>query len=105
MIDWSKDAAEIERFVRACNPIFGALPFFRGCIIKIWSGLYTYEQQNNEHKPGSIVMVSQNNLAIATGKGLFLPKAFQLANFLITDVQDFIKRTNPKVGESFTQTA
>ena len=100
-IDWTKEAVEIERFVRACNPIFGACATFRGCVIKIWSGICTNDTNASTHKPGSIVFISENDIAIATGKGFFLPKTFQLANLLITDAGDFIKRTNPKVGESF----
>ena len=100
IINWSKDAVEIDRFVRACNPIYGANASFRGCVIRVWSGTYS-AQINKQHKPGSIAMVSKDNIAIATGKGLFMPRVIQLASFLITDVEDFIKRVHPQVGESF----
>ena len=101
IIDWSKDAIDVERFIRACNPIYGASTFIRGCPVKIWSGQYQ-EKHNKDDIVGSIVSILENDVAIATGNGLFFPKVLQIGNFLITDVKDFVKRTNLKVGEIFT---
>lgn len=39
-IDWEKTAEEIDRFVRACNPFWGAYCFFRGCFIKIYAASF-----------------------------------------------------------------
>ncbi|OGH98165.1 MAG: hypothetical protein A2104_05965 [Candidatus Melainabacteria bacterium GWF2_32_7] len=101
LIDWSKDAAYIDRFVRALNPFLGAITSFRGCIIKIWSGVYL-ENHTDNHQPGTVISVTQDNIAIATGKGIFFPTCLQVGNFVISDVRDFIRRTNPQIGEVFT---
>ncbi|MCK7484433.1 MAG: hypothetical protein MZU97_01920 [Bacillus subtilis] len=90
VIDWNKDAAYIERFVRALNPYFGALTNFRGYAVKIWAGKYILDKPRKE-PVGSVYKVSKDALAIVTGKGLFLPTCMQLGNFVITDIQDFIK--------------
>jgi len=99
LIDWSKDAAYIERFIRACNPIYGAVCHFRRCETKIWSAGYTDEITG--HDPGTIAKVSNDSISVATGKGLLILKTIQLGFFMITDAKDFIKRTNPQVGEKF----
>ena len=101
IIDWSKDAEYIERFTRACNPFYGAMTFFRGYMVKIWSGVYSKESLFGEHSPGTIANVSKDMIAVATGKGMFFPTSLQLGSFLITNIQDFIRRTAPKIGESF----
>lgn len=101
IIDWNLDAAVIERFVRACNPIYGALTNFRGCSAKLWAGFYSYDFKNIQAHPGSIIDVSPEYIAIATGKGAFFPVLIELEGFMITTVQDFIFRTNPQRGEFF----
>lgn len=99
LIDWTKDADCIERLIRACNPIYGATSYFRNCAVKIWSAEFIDKKSGNE--PGTIVKVSDDSLAIATGKGLLIPKTLQIGFFMITDIKDFIRRVSPQVGESF----
>jgi len=100
LIDWTKDATFIERFIRACNPIYGAVSNFRNCTVKIWSAEYI--DKITGHAPGTIVKVSNDSISIATGKGLIMPKTIQLGFFMITDIKDFIRRTNPQAGEIFS---
>lgn len=98
-IDWKKDAVYIERFIRACNPIYGALCYFRNCAVKIWSAEFIYDKK--EYAPGIITKVSPDKITIGTGKGLIVPKTIQVGYFLITDIKDFIRRLNPQAGEKF----
>jgi len=100
-IDWNTDACHIESFVRGLNPFFGAKSYFRNCKVRFWSGLYNLSSSKS-YTPGTIVNVTKDNIAIATKEGFFVPTSLQLEYFLITDIKDFIKRTNPKVGEIFT---
>lgn len=99
LIDWNWEAQYIEAFVRALNPYFGAMSFFRGCDIKIWSGSYVPNFHDKKVQPGDVYKVSKEAFSIATGKGLFFPHCVQLNNFMITDVKDFIRRVNPASGE------
>jgi len=98
-IDWKKDAACIERFIRACNPIYGALCYFRNCAVKIWSAEYIDDKKG--YNPGTVIKVSHDKITIGTDRGLLVPKTIQVGYFLITDIQDFIKRLNPQSGEKF----
>lgn len=104
-INWSKDCFYIDRFVRACNPFFGAKSLFRGSKVIIWSGKChtdTVNYINTKYEPGTFVGVNKDGLIIATGKGFYTPTCIQIDNLLITDIKDFIKRTNPKLGEIFS---
>lgn len=102
LINWTKDAASIERFVRALNPYFGALTCFRGCFIKFWNGYYNPDFKNHGYTPGTVLQVSREGISIVTGNGLFFPTCVQIGNFVITDIRDFINRTSIQAGELFT---
>jgi methionyl-tRNA formyltransferase len=102
IIDWRRDARYIERFVRALNPYFGGVSFFRRCQVRIWYGNSATDMRCGNPVPGTITKVSKDNLSIATGKGIFFPTVIQIGSHLILDVKDFIRRTNPRAGELFT---
>lgn len=99
-INWSKDAFYIERFVRALNPFFGAKSYYRKHKIRFWSGKYDLSFKTHQ-APGTIVKVNENGIAIATGKGVFIPKTLQIEYLIITEIKDFISRTAPQIGEVF----
>lgn len=98
-IDWSKTAEEIENFIRACNPMYGAAAIYRGNMIKIWSANYQADSDSG-HPPGTICYSAENGVGISTGKGVLFPLTLQLGFYMITDVFDFVSRTNPQIGES-----
>jgi methionyl-tRNA formyltransferase len=100
LIDWTKDAKIIERFIRACNPIYGATSYYRNCAVKIWSAKYT--DQSSKHSAGTIAKVTGDDIFIAAKNGMIMPTTIQIGFFMITDVKDFIKRFNPQVGEDFS---
>ena len=102
LIDWLKDAAYVERFIRALNPFFGAMTYFRGCPIKIWSGNYSTEQKYKNLIPGTIAKASRDNISIVTGNGIYFPTSLQIGSYIISDIKEFIRRTNPQAGEVFT---
>ncbi|MDD3149215.1 MAG: methionyl-tRNA formyltransferase [Candidatus Gastranaerophilales bacterium] len=100
-IKWEWEAYYIESFIRACNPFWGAVTNFRGCLTKIWSGYYASDKTYSNVQLGTIVEVSTDKIGILTGKGVFYPTCFTIGSFVLTEIKDFISRTNPKVGERF----
>ncbi|MEW5820133.1 MAG: methionyl-tRNA formyltransferase [Cyanobacteriota bacterium] len=99
-INWSESSFSIDCLVRACNPYFGATTIYRGMPTKIWSGIINDKPKYRPSKPpGTIVKVTNSELEVATGSGLYSPLCIQQGMLFITDIKDFIKRNNPKVGE------
>lgn len=99
-INWASEAADVERFVRACNPFLGALSFYKGNPIKIHTGFYNADKKA-EKAPGTIVEVGNAHIAVATGKGLFFPTAVQVGSYFSGDVRMFLEFVKPEVGEIF----
>ncbi len=98
-IDWDKTAEEIDRFVRACNPFWGAYCFFRGCFIKVYAA--SFEKKKHNFPPGTVVKVKSDYIAIAAREGLFFPKVLHVGSYFCSDVRDFIKFSAPLAGEQF----
>ena len=95
-IDWSKDAAYIERFVRALNPFITAMTTFRGIFMKIYSAQVINKKVKEE--PGTIIS-AKDNIAVATGDGVLCIKSLQFGSYMITDAKAFIQMFSPKQGE------
>jgi methionyl-tRNA formyltransferase len=90
LIDWSKEAAEIERQIRAMDPWPGTYTFYRETRWRIWSA-EAIEQgsgvrgqgsgfgKRSEH-PGEIVRADESALEVSTGKGYIRIKSLQPEN-------------------------
>lgn len=99
IIDWQNSAEQIECFIRACNPFYGAVTSFRNCQIKIWSAFY--ENKDSSKPVGQIVKVTKDGFSISTGKGLLYPTTLQIGTFVLSDVKDFVRRLSPSEEEYF----
>lgn len=85
-IDWTQDAATIERLVRAFTPWPGTFTFWNGQQLKILAG----EIGPGSHAAGD-VFLQENRLAIGTGDGLFYPSRLQLAGRSAVSVEEFLR--------------
>ncbi|PSW01430.1 methionyl-tRNA formyltransferase [Photobacterium lipolyticum] len=67
-IDWTMDAAAIERCIRAFNP--WPMSFFEvaGQNVKVWQA--TVEDDNQGKAPGTILSADKQGIAVTTGKGV-----------------------------------
>lgn len=101
IIDWTKEAVAIERFIRALNPFYGGTTYFKGVMVRMWKGKYSNNINVSNLEPGTIVKKTDEMLLIATGNGVFMPEIMQFGTFFTSDIKDFIALTNPKVGEMF----
>ncbi len=97
-IDWSKDAAYIERFIRALNPFITAMTNFRGVFVKIYTA--DFSDKKVKEAPGTICSV-KDTVGVATGNGILYIKSLQFGTYMISDVKSFIEKVKPKVGETF----
>lgn len=92
-IDWSNDAASIERLVRAFTPWPGTYTQFRGKQLKIHAG-HIVEGSAEAGK----VIAHDNGVAIGTNDGLFIPTEVQLSGKKRIDIESFINGYTDFVG-------
>ena len=76
-IDWMKDAASIERLIRALNPWPSAYTNLDQTVLKIWDAEVLNEPGNG--KPGEIIRIEKDAFCVQTGKGVLSIKEVQLA--------------------------
>ncbi len=98
VIDFSKPAVEVERFIRALNPYLIAKTHFRGVVLNIFSA-EVYNENVDGVGVGTIVKKDENRFYIKTGKGLIAPTSMQFGGFLISSVKEFMAIINPQLGE------
>jgi methionyl-tRNA formyltransferase len=88
VIDWSKPALEIERLVRAFNPVPGAETAWRGQQLKVWQAETT--DWGGSPSPGVAVSADGEGIVVATGSGALKLARIQLAGRKVTTAADFL---------------
>lgn len=97
-IDWQKPAEFIERLVRATVPWPGAATKWRGGSLKIVSaGLG--ERHAKKTVPGTVIDVTADSLAVATGQGTLIVRDVQPAGKRRMSVREFLAGHRIKVGD------
>lgn len=85
-IDWTMDAAAIERLVRAFDPWPGTYTTWQDKQLKILAG----ETGPGSAAPGAVIEY-QGRVAIGTGGGLFYPREVQLAGRGKMSIEAFVQ--------------
>ncbi len=67
-IDWTRPAAEIDRLIRAFNPVPGAHTLYDGQPLKIWEAEPIADVATNA-EPGTVLQADAGVLRVATGEG------------------------------------
>jgi len=88
LIDWTRPALEIERFIRGVNPWPGAFTYCDGRRLKIYTAQYL--DQETEAVPGTVMVGFPCELRIATGKGMLLLDEIQGASGKCLLTKDFL---------------
>ena len=92
-IDWSMDAAVIERLIRGLNPWPSAYTKFEGKTLKIWSA-DVEEDAAGRPSPetfGQVVCVGKDAFSVQTGKGLLTIRELQLEGKKRMDTAAFLR--------------
>lgn len=97
-LDFSKDAAELERYVRGLNSWPSAYTYFRGKIMKIWRA--SVIDRNTELPCGAVAEVEKDGFCIQTGNGLLKVLEVQLEGKKRMKSADFL-RGNDVADDSF----
>lgn len=85
-IDWTQDAAAIERTVRAFTPWPGTFTFWSGKQLKIHGGTVG----DGAADPGAVIE-RNGRIAIGTGGGLFYPTRVQLEGRGAVSMDEFVR--------------
>lgn len=95
-IDFSKDAASIERLVRGLNPWPSAFTCVNGKNLKIWDCDVVDKKQ--DAKPGEIVEVAKDYFDVACGEGALRIRELQLEGKKRMDTKSFLLGNQWKEG-------
>ncbi|MEW6377445.1 MAG: methionyl-tRNA formyltransferase [Thermodesulfobacteriota bacterium] len=98
-IDWSKEAKEIDRQVRAFNPWPGAFTEWDGRLLKIFLG--EIRKKTPRGKVGAVLWVGSDFIEVETGKDSFLIKEVQLEGKRRMSLRDFLSGHPIPVGTVF----
>lgn len=99
IIDLNQDIYEIERLIRASNPFYSAILFFRGTMFRIISA--NIWAQEHSHQFGEIV-IKAGKPTIAVRGGFIIPEIIQIGTWGIFSPNDFMEKFNPQAGERLT---
>ncbi len=97
-LDFSKEAAELERYVRGLNSWPSAYTYFRGKMMKIWRA--SVIDRNTKLPCGAVAEVEQDGFCIQTGNGLLKVLEVQLEGKKRMKSADFL-RGNDVADDSF----
>jgi methionyl-tRNA formyltransferase len=98
VIDWSKPAHEIDRLVRAFNPVPGAETSWQGQQLKVWQA--EPASFDRDALPGTVVSADGDGIVVATGSGALKLARIQLAGRKATSAADFLN-AHRVVGDHF----
>ena len=96
LIDWKKEAAVIERWVRGLNSWPSAYTFYNGKTLKIWEADVLEREAGAE--PGTVINVEKDYFDVATGEGILRIKNLQLEGKKRMCVKDFLLGYQLKAG-------
>ena len=100
-IDWQTSAETIVRVIRATAPWPGATTQWQGSPLKIWSASVASDRAPATTMPGTIIHVSAEGVAVATGTSTVLIREIQPAGRRRMSVKEFIAGHPVHVGEHF----
>jgi methionyl-tRNA formyltransferase len=97
-IDWQRDAADVDRQVRAFNPFPGAFSQLSGETIKIWRG---HPVQCAPAVPGEILASTVDGIDVACGSGMLRITELQRAGSRRLSAAEFLRGAAPAPGQRF----
>ncbi|UCV11685.1 methionyl-tRNA formyltransferase [Dechloromonas denitrificans] len=97
LIDWSREAVELDRHIRAFNPFPGAQAVFGGQTVKLWQAAPVA----GHGEIGQILSVDRSTIVVACGKGALAVSELQKAGGKRLPVQQFLAGHPLKAGDRF----
>ncbi len=103
LIDFTRKAVEIERKVRAYRPWPGAFTFLNGDMLKVWRASVIPEDEaagygaEETDRPGSVISVSDDGIAVLTGYGAVLLEEIQSPGKRRMEAADWLRGKNVEI--------
>jgi len=95
VLDWSADAADLERRVRAFNPFPGASTTWRGEAVKVWSAA----PAAGHGEPGTVLRASEEGIVVACGNAALRLDQLQRAGGRRLGATEFLRGAALVAGE------
>jgi methionyl-tRNA formyltransferase len=99
-IDWSANASDINRLVRAMNPVPGAYTFFGDTRIKIWE-TRVVDFDNQKDSPGTVIELTQEGFLVSCGSGTLKIMFVQKAGGRKVSASEYVRASNLELGYEF----
>lgn len=90
-IDWSLDAGDIARRVRAFHPWPSSYTWWAGKRLKILDAQATREPDSHTASPGTVLSVADDRLRVAAGRGILRIGSVQLEGKKALPIAAFVK--------------
>ncbi len=92
LIDWKKDAIEIERLIRGLNSWPSAFTCYHGKTLKIWEAevILAEPERDSSALPGTVCSAGKDFFDVACGKDLLRIRSLQLEGKKRVSVKDFL---------------
>ncbi len=97
-IDWTVEADQISRQVRAYHPWPGSFTHWRGKLLKILEASVQAADEEPRATPGTVMQLSSRALGIATGNGAVETRTLQLEGGRALSVKGFLQGHPDFVG-------
>ena len=100
-IDWSRPAAEIERAMRAFDPVPGAVSTLRDTAVKCWKA----QVVAGEGEPGRVLAVDADGIVVACGRDALRCTVLQRPGSKRLPAGEFLRGFPVSAGERFASAA
>lgn len=101
-IDWTQDAAQIARAIRAYNPFPVAHSGFNGTMLKVWRATVRNELSGDA---GTVLAVEPEGVVVACGRGALRLEVLQRPNAKAMPASQFLQGYPIHPGDRFTVSA
>jgi len=98
-IDWTRDAAHLDRAVRAYNPFPAAFSTINGTAIKIWQAGVRADLAG---EAGTVLAVEKDGIIVACGQGALRLEVLQRPNAKALPAAQFVQGFTLHPGDRFT---
>lgn len=96
LIDWNKDAIEIERMIRAFTPWPASYTFINGKMLKVYKS--DAVSSNSSAQSGTIISIDKDSFTVQTGKDALKIYELQLEGKKRMDVKSFLAGAKLETG-------